>query len=47
MRAKQIPKERPPAPVLSLARKLPTLREWAEARPAIDPVLVKRLRGAK
>lgn len=43
---KRVDASHPPAPVLALAktRKLPSIREWAEARPAVDPVLVARLR---
>lgn len=32
---------------LAKVRTLPTIRQWAESRPAVDPVLVARLRGAK
>lgn len=45
MQAKHRKTLRPPAPVLSLAKhaKLPSIRQWAESRPAVDPVLIARL----
>lgn len=49
MATAQVKTHKPTPQVLSLARKvkLPSIREWAESRPAVDPVLIQRLRGAK